>query len=363
MAFLAYRFVPAGAARGGWSRGARCAALGPDGWRAGLVMGVFLTAGYIFQTLGLEHTSASNAGFITGPVRGADAAVRAAALPDPGRRRSAWAAAGVSALGLFLLSGAGGEHIAARRRPGVPVRVRVRDPHPGHGAGRAALRRRRAGGSPAQLLRRGLPRRRRRSPGDLEAPRGATVWSALLVTSLVASALGFIVQSYAQRTISSARTALILAAEPAFAGLFGYLLQDDRLSAAGWLGAGADPGRDRCGGRGPAPAAAAAAAGGLTDVDGSRQRHLGNPTPWSNLWWAGMPVTRRRGVDLPDRYEVTRLIGVGGMAAIWAAEDGLLRRAVAIKVLAEQFAEQPQFVSASSARRVRPRRCPAIRTS
>ena len=51
-----------------------------------------------------------------------------------------------------------------------------------------------------------------------------------------------------------------------------------------------------------------------------------------------------RGVELPDRYEVMRLIGVGGMAAIWAAEDRLLRRSVAIKVLAEQFAEQPQFV-------------------
>ena len=49
-------------------------------------------------------------------------------------------------------------------------------------------------------------------------PRGATVWSALLVTSLVASALGFLVQSYAQQRISPARTALILAAEPAFAG-------------------------------------------------------------------------------------------------------------------------------------------------
>jgi drug/metabolite transporter (DMT)-like permease len=73
--------------------------------------------------------------------------------------------------------------------------------------------------------------------GDLEAPQGATVWSALLVTSLVASALGFMVQSYAQRTISSARTALILAAEPAFAGLFGYVLQDERLSVAGWCGA------------------------------------------------------------------------------------------------------------------------------
>jgi serine/threonine-protein kinase len=51
-----------------------------------------------------------------------------------------------------------------------------------------------------------------------------------------------------------------------------------------------------------------------------------------------------RGAELPDRYKVTGLIGVGGMAAIWAAEDALLRRAVAIKVLAEQFAEQQRFV-------------------
>lgn len=51
-----------------------------------------------------------------------------------------------------------------------------------------------------------------------------------------------------------------------------------------------------------------------------------------------------RGVELPERYEVSRLIGVGGMAAIWAADDSLLRRSVAIKVLAEQFAEQPKFV-------------------
>ena len=40
--------------------------LPPEGWRAGLVMGVFLTAGYVAQTLGLQHTTASNAGFITG---------------------------------------------------------------------------------------------------------------------------------------------------------------------------------------------------------------------------------------------------------------------------------------------------------
>jgi drug/metabolite transporter (DMT)-like permease len=73
--------------------------------------------------------------------------------------------------------------------------------------------------------------------GDLEAPEGTTVWSALLVTSLIASALGFFVQTFAQQHAPPARTALILAAEPAFAGLFGWLLNDERLTATGWLGA------------------------------------------------------------------------------------------------------------------------------
>jgi drug/metabolite transporter (DMT)-like permease len=73
--------------------------------------------------------------------------------------------------------------------------------------------------------------------GDLETPHGATVWSALIVTSLIASALGFFVQTFAQQHAPPSRTALILAAEPAFAGLFGWLLNDERLSAAGWFGA------------------------------------------------------------------------------------------------------------------------------
>jgi drug/metabolite transporter (DMT)-like permease len=74
--------------------------------------------------------------------------------------------------------------------------------------------------------------------GDLEAPHGSKVWSALIVTAAIASALGFFVQTYAQQHAPPARTALILASEPAFAGLFGYLLNDDRLTAVAWLGAG-----------------------------------------------------------------------------------------------------------------------------
>jgi drug/metabolite transporter (DMT)-like permease len=235
LAFLAYRFVPAGVLVGLFARRA-LQALGPDGWRAGLVMGVFLTAGYIFQTLGLEHTSASNAGFITGlfvvltPLFGLFV-FRIPVGPV------AWAAAGVSALGLFLLSGAGsdtslrGDFLVFGCACAFAIHILVTE---------RAVRRYDVGALVAvQLTFCGVVCLAAAAiAGDLETPGGATVWSALLVTSLLASALGFIVQSYAQRMISSARTALILAAEPAFAGLFGYLLQDDRLSVAGWFGAG-----------------------------------------------------------------------------------------------------------------------------
>jgi len=72
--------------------------------------------------------------------------------------------------------------------------------------------------------------------GDLSVPHGWTVWGALLVTGVFASALAFLVQTWAQRRTSATRTALAFAAEPVFAGLFGYLLAGDRLGAIGWSG-------------------------------------------------------------------------------------------------------------------------------
>jgi drug/metabolite transporter (DMT)-like permease len=235
MAFLAYRFIPAAliVAVIFWRPLSRLPAAG---WRAGLLMGVFLTGGYIFQTLGLEETSASNAGFITGlfvvltPVLGA-------VFLRHRISATAWVAAGVALLGLWLLSGAGGgfdlrgdglvllcafslaAHILATadavRRFDVGALLAVQLGVVGVVSLAIAA-----------------------TAGQLERPEGATVWSALLVTSLVASALGFFVQSFAQQHAPPARTALILASEPAFAGLFGWLLNDERLTATGWLGAG-----------------------------------------------------------------------------------------------------------------------------
>jgi drug/metabolite transporter (DMT)-like permease len=234
MAFLAYRFIPASliVALIFWGPLRRLSAAG---WRAGLLMGLFLCAGYIFQTLGLEETTASNTGFITGLFVVLTPVMGAIFLRDR-VGATAWLAAGVSLVGLYLLSGLGGDlhlrgdglvlvaafalsaHILATARA-----VRWHDV-----GALLAIQLGVCGVVPLAIAAAG---------GQLEAPRGGTVWSALIVTSLVASALGFFVQTFAQQHAPPARTALILAAEPAFAGLFGWLLADDRLSATEWLGA------------------------------------------------------------------------------------------------------------------------------
>lgn len=64
------------------------------------------------------------------------------------------------------------------------------------------------------------------------------------------------------------------------------------------------------------------------------------------------PSSRETAVDqardsvapLPPRYRVTRRIAAGGMGMVWAAQDELLRRPVAVKVLAENLVGQERFV-------------------
>jgi drug/metabolite transporter (DMT)-like permease len=65
-----------------------------------------------------------------------------------------------------------------------------------------------------------------------------TVWIALAVTSILATALAFFVQTWAQRWISPTRTALISSMEPVFAWGTSYVLAGEVLSRRGMLGAG-----------------------------------------------------------------------------------------------------------------------------
>lgn len=214
----------------------------------GTVMGLFLGAGYIFQTFGLERTSASNAGFITGLFVVLVPPMQALVWRVwPGR--DAIAGALLAAVGLFLLSGGpslfDGTSQAGRLSGDAlvfacAVSFAAHILATGHYAGRA---------DPSALTLVQLATVAVMTGlltvvsvgGDLMDPPGLPtdpqVWFALVITAVFASAAAFYIQTYAQRHTQPARTAVILTMEPVFAGLFGFLLAGERLTPSGWLGA------------------------------------------------------------------------------------------------------------------------------
>jgi serine/threonine protein kinase len=51
------------------------------------------------------------------------------------------------------------------------------------------------------------------------------------------------------------------------------------------------------------------------------------------------------GARLKDRYRLERLLGRGGMASVWLASDQVLERPVAVKVLSDTIASDPEFLA------------------
>jgi len=233
-AFIAFRFLLAALILGvPYARG--LGTLSGSGWLAGGLLGLLLLGGYLFQTFGLVHTTASNAGFITGlyviftPLLGW-VALR--------QRLSgwAWSCVGVCAAGLFLLSGPGGgwhpfgDTLMLGCSVALAAHILVTDWAVAHfPIGPLVTVQLTVCGVVALVV--------AIVSGDLMVPRGQQVWTALLFTAVVASAIAYFIQSHVQVRTSPTRTSLILATEPAFAGVFGYLLAGDRLAPLAWLGA------------------------------------------------------------------------------------------------------------------------------
>jgi drug/metabolite transporter (DMT)-like permease len=237
-AFIAYRFLAAALLLASVRPRRTVGGPGDGVWgplAAGAAIGLALFAGYGFQTVGLQYTTASNAGFITGlsvvltPLLGA-----VLLRQSPGR----WPLTGaiLAAVGLAFLSL---QTLEVRRGDALVLGCAVAFAAHILLLGRYAPRLDTYRLAVVQLGTAGLLALVWAAvAGDLVAPASAEVWVALAITSVVASAGAFLIQTRAQRELSPTRTAVIITMEPVFAGLFAFLVAGERLGGRGWLGAG-----------------------------------------------------------------------------------------------------------------------------
>jgi drug/metabolite transporter (DMT)-like permease len=207
--------------------------LGRSGVAAGTLLGALLAAGFALQTAGLERTTVSSTGFITG-LYVVFTPLLALVLFQSRIGVAVWVGAALAVIGLAMLSGVevGSpvgdllvlastvaqalqivyvERFATRYEPLPLTLVQMLTAFAGFLVVAIAA-------------------------GQLSVPHGWTVWGALVVTGVFASAFANLIQVWAQRRITAARIALVFSLETVFAGLFGYAIAGDRLGVLGWAG-------------------------------------------------------------------------------------------------------------------------------
>jgi drug/metabolite transporter (DMT)-like permease len=204
-----------------------------EGVAAGLGVGILLAAAYGLQTAGLDLTTVTSTGFITG-LYVVFTPLIAFWLFGTRVPLAVWAGVALAVVGLVLLNGMPGgstagnglvlanavaqsfqiaamERFAPRYDPRALTFLQMTTCVVGFSLIAAAL-------------------------GELEVPRGATVWGALLVTGIFAGALGYLIATWVQARTTAARAALVFTLEAPFAALFGVLLADETLGWIGWTG-------------------------------------------------------------------------------------------------------------------------------
>ncbi|HUH15491.1 MAG TPA: DMT family transporter [Gaiellaceae bacterium] len=231
-AFLAVRFAIAALVLAAPAAG-RMRSLGRRGGTAGATLGLLLALGYALQTAGLARTTVSSAGFITG-LYVVFTPLLALLLFRTRVGRAVWLGVVLAVAGLAMLSGVGagdtgGDLLVLGGSAAYSLQIVLMERYaPRYDAVAFTQAEMLAACAGFAVVAVAL--------GQVELPRGWTVWGALLVTGIFASALGFLVQTWAQRRLSAARTALAFALEPVWAGLFGFWLAGDRLGVLGWGG-------------------------------------------------------------------------------------------------------------------------------
>ncbi len=223
--FLAWRFALAAglliAARPRAVRGLRA-----KGVRHGVLLGVVLGLAYATQAIGLEHTPAAVSGFLTGLFVVFTPVLSWLLL----RRRlapSSWLAVLLAGGGLALITLGGfalgaGEFLtlACAVLFGLQI-VGIGEWSAGHDS--FALTTVQLATVAALWTSAAL------ATGQLSVPDTSSDWRAIAITAVLASALAYTIQTWAQTRLSATQAAVILTTEPMFAAVFAVALGGETL--------------------------------------------------------------------------------------------------------------------------------------
>ena len=195
-------------------------------FKKGVILGLFLSSGYIFQSFGLTLTTVSNTGFITG-LYVVLTPVVAAVILRKNITLVEWFAVLVATLGLGLLSFNGvkfgiGEFLVLISALLFAFHI-VGLGEWSKGLDTYAL-------TVLQLGTCALVTFLASFKSGFKAPPDSGVWWSIIYTAIFATALAFIVQTWAQSFIAPSTVGVILAAEVVFAAGFGIWLLNEPVT-------------------------------------------------------------------------------------------------------------------------------------
>lgn len=207
------------------------------GLRGGMIAGLFLWLGYVLQTFGLKYTSAGNSGFLTGLYIVLVPLISTAIYRRWPQLRELVGIA-IAAAGMLLLTGPSlGHHFRMNRGDALTIGCAVAFAFHlllvGYFSQRELFEAVALGQIGCAAVLSGFSL-------FLEPPVGTwshSVLFAIVLTAVLATALAFALQTWAQQYTTPTRTALIFALEPVFALATAVGTGGERLSTPGLFGA------------------------------------------------------------------------------------------------------------------------------
>jgi drug/metabolite transporter (DMT)-like permease len=192
----------------------------------GIMAGIFLAAGYIFQTLGLARTTAAITGFLTGLYVIFTPLIAALLLRHKVSRRT-WIIVAIATAGLAFLSIHGwtigfGEFLVLLSAMAYAAHfISLGQWSAGRDAYALTV---------VQLATCALITGVLSGVQGYHAPPDVEVWGVVIFTAVFATALAFMVQTWSQARMSPTRVAVILTTEILFAALFAIVFGGESLT-------------------------------------------------------------------------------------------------------------------------------------